>query len=251
MELVLICLTLVIFAVLLSSCLYNDRPDEVYLSDRDFVENSRLFSPDSSMVALDYSIDLGAFGSGRRGTAIFKSSDIHLDLSQFTLSQEYLDVKWVNDKTVSARIDIIPNLRAGKKTEIRDTQINGVYVKVFPYDSTEPNDTLNIINSRISPNGKYELVCYRYSGLDRLGFLNVSVIKKGDKLPRYGNYFISDGSADYILKARWNRKSELLLYSNSSYAQMVEGFLVTNRPDINYYIITADIGLEGKYRMEN
>lgn len=237
-------------AVLLCSCLFDERREAVYVSDQDFVENSRLFSPDSSMIALDYSIDLGAFGTGRRGTVIIRSSDIHKDLSKFTLPLEYIDVKWVNNKTVTAGVDVISDFRIGKMTEIRDTAINGVYVKVLPFDQTDPNDTLEIISKRTSPDGKCDLVCFRYNGSDHRGLLHISIIKKGDKLSKLGNYFISDGSADYILKARWNRNGELLLYTNLKYAQMSEYFLVANRPDVDYHIVT-DKSLEAKYSMSN
>ena len=61
--------------VILSSCNLYDRKEAVLMIDQDYVENYREFSPDSSMLLINYSLDLGAFGYGQSGTAILKLSD--------------------------------------------------------------------------------------------------------------------------------------------------------------------------------
>jgi len=202
------------------------------------------------MVSIDYSIDLGAFGYGRRGTAILKRADINKDLSQFTLPQEYLHVKWVDNHTVSAKVDIMESIRSGVKAHMPDTTMNGIRVKVSPFDYINSGDTLNIVSQSPSPDGKYVLACYRYNSIHNDGPLHISVIKKNNKIPKYGNFFIGDRSSDYVLKAGWNKASELLFFSNSLVAEMIPYFFVANRFNIKYHIITDDKNFGTKYRLE-
>ena len=54
------------------------------MTDQDYVENYREYSPDSSMLLINYSLDLGAFGYGQAGTAILKLSDTTKNLRDFS-----------------------------------------------------------------------------------------------------------------------------------------------------------------------
>lgn len=233
--------------IIMVSCGYIAR-SQVFMSDKDFVENNRQYSPDKSMLILNYSIDIGAFGYGKGGEAVLKTSDMSKNLKLFNLPDNLIRVKWVDNKTISARIDIIPSIRSGKDIEIRDTEVNGINVRVSPFDYIESGFHLQIEHREISPNRHLELVAYRYlKDRTALNFIHVSVIKKGGAIPKYGNYFIADMQSDRILNGTWSKENTLMFYSNSMYAQEIPYFLVHNRPDIKFEIITDDARYGRKY----
>jgi hypothetical protein len=81
--------------VTLSSCNLYDRKEDVLMTDQDYLENYREFSPDSSMLLINYSLDLGAFGNGQAGTAILKPSDTIKNLRDFSLPNTLTRLRWI------------------------------------------------------------------------------------------------------------------------------------------------------------
>lgn len=233
--------SLLVTTTILSSCLYEERKKEIFISDSDFVENRKSFSPDSTMVLLNYGIDLGAFGYGQRGTAILKSTEINSELNQFTLPNVYTDVKWLSNKTVEAKFDIIPSIRSGQKINLKDTLINDVVVKITPFDYISDSARREVVYREKSPNKKFELVAYRYNNDEQnLGFIHVSIIPYMSALPKYGNYLIADKQSDYVLLGTWNDDNTLKFYTNSINSDMIQYCLVDNRPDVKYNIVVDD-----------
>lgn len=219
------------------------------MADQDYVEFYREFSPDSSMLLINYGIDLGAFGYGQSGTAILKLSDTTKNLRDFSLPNTLTRLKWLDNQTISAKFDILPSLRVGEKTNLTDKEINGIKIKVSALDYIDKDDHLEIEHRELSPNGQFELVAYRYLKSRRnLNFIHISVIPVGEKIPKYGNYFIADMQSDYILYGTWGKDNELEFYSNTQYFDLIQYYLVKDRPKINYSIITDDKKFDGKYR---
>ena len=232
----------------LCGCFSYDRKQEVFKTDKDFSEFWRQPSPDSSMLLLNYGIDLGAFGYGQAGTAVLKLNDTTKNLRLFTLSNQFDRIKWLDNKTISAQFDTIPFVRDGKSSTFKDTTINGIAIKVSSYDYIEPNAELNIEHREASPNGKYQLVAYRYiNDIHNLNFIHVSVIPFGGQIPKYGNYLIGDIHSDYVLYGQWDKDNSLIFYSNHLYADMVQYFLVHNHPGIKYRVINDDKTYGSKY----
>lgn len=235
--------------VILSACNLYDRKEEVFITDQDFVENDRQFSPDSSMLLINYSIDLGAFGYGQAGTAILKLSDTTKNLREFTLPNTLTRVKWIDNKNVSAQFDILPSVRTGEKVELKDFEINGIDVKVSALDYIDKDDRQEIEHREVSPNGQFELVAYRYlKDRSNLNFIHISVIPIGGQIPKYGNYLIADMQSDYVLYGTWTEKNELKFYSNNRYSDLIQYYLVKDRVKIKYEIIIDDKGYGSKYR---
>ncbi|MBO9682010.1 MAG: hypothetical protein J7502_04985 [Flavisolibacter sp.] len=234
--------------ILLYGCFSYDRKWEVFKTDKDFVEFWRLPSPDSSMVLLNYGIDQGAFGYGHAGTAILRLNDTLNNLRLFTLSNSYDRLTWLDNKTISAKFDTIPYVRSGEHPNFKDTAVNGVKVKVSSYDYIEPNSEREIEHRDTSPDGKYELVAYRYiNDVHNLNFIHVSVIPTGGRIPKYGNYLIADVHSDYVLNGKWDNDNTLIFYSNNLYSDMVQYYLVHNRPDIKYKVVNDDKNYSSKY----
>jgi len=241
-----------IVLVLFSSCSLYDRKKSVLITDRDFVENYREFSPDSSMVLINYNLDLGGLGYDQAVTAILKASDTTKDLMPFSLPNMLIDTKWIDNKTIAAKINIIPSLRAGNKLKINDTEINDVRIKVSAFDYIEPNYHLQIEHKETSPDGKYELVAYRYlKDNSNLNFIHISVIPKNGKIPRYGNYFIADKTSDYILDGTWAEDNTLIFYSNAQYLDFIQYYFVDSREKIKCKIVENNQKYKDKYRWIN
>jgi hypothetical protein len=235
-------------ATVLFGCVSNDRKQEVFKTDKDFVEFWRLPSPDSSVILLNYGIDQGAFGYGHAGTSVLKLTDTTKNLRQFTLAYNLDRFKWLDNKTVSAKFDIIPSIRSGDSANLNDTVVNGIAIKVSSYDYIEPNAKQIIEYRGISPNGQHELIAYRYMNDEHnLNFIHVSIITPGGKIPKYGNYFIGDMSSDFILNGAWDKNNYLVFYSNNQYADMVQYYFVHNHPKIKYKVINDDKKYSGKY----
>ena len=233
----------------LFGCVSYDRKSEVFKSDKDFVEFWRERSPDSSMLLLSYGIDQGALGTGNAGTAVLKLSDTTKNLRLFTLSNSFNRFQWLDNTTVSAKYDTIPFVRSGEPSNFKDTAVNGVEIKVSSYDYIEPNSNRIIEHQETSPSGQYELVAYRYvRDIHNLNFIHVSIIPRGQKIPKYGNYLIADMHSDYILNGKWDNNNSLIFYSNNLYADMIQYYLVHNRPAIKYKVVNDDKTFSSKYR---
>jgi len=234
---------------ILSSCNLYDRKDDVLMTDQDYVENYREFSPDNSMVLINYSLDLGAFGYGQAGTAILKLSDTTKNLRNYSLPNTLTKLKWIDNKSISAQYDILHLLRTGEKIELKDEEVNNVKIKVSALDYIDKDDHLEIEHKETSPNGQFELVAYRYlKNRSNLNFIHVSVIPFGGQLPKYGNYLIADMQSDYVFYGTWTKKNELEFYTNSQYSDLVQYYLVDNRPKIKYELLTDDKNYGSKYR---
>lgn len=232
---------LLIITTIFSSCIFEERKKEVFITDKDFVENSKSFSPDSTMVLLNYSLDLGALGYGQRGTAILKTTEINGELSQFTLPNIYSNVKWLTNNVVEAKFDIIPSIRSGQKVVLKDKLINHIIVKIKPLDYISDSADLEIVYRDTSPNKKFELVAYRYNNDEQnYGFVNVSIIPYMSKIPKFGNYLIGDKQSDYVFNGRWNSDNTLKFYTNKIDSDMIQYCLVDNRPDIDHTIVVDD-----------
>jgi len=219
------------------------------MTDQDYVENYREFSPDSSMLLINYSLDLGAFGYGQSGTAILKLSDTTKNLRDFSLPNTLTRLKWLDNQTISAQFDILPSLRSGDKITLTDKEINGVKIKVSALDYIDKDDHLEIEHREIAPNGQFELVSYRYlKDRSNLNFIHISIIPVGGQIPKYGNYLIADMQSDYVLNGTWTEKNELKFYSNSQYSDLIQYYLVKDRAKIEYKIVTNDKEYGSKYR---
>lgn len=219
------------------------------MTDQDYVENYREFSPDSSMLLINYGLDLGAFGYGQSGTAILKLSDTTKNLRDFSLPNTLTRLKWLDNQTISAQFDILPSLRTGEKIALTDKEINGVKIKVSALDYIDKDDHLEIEHRELSPNGQFELVAYRYlKDRSNLNFIHISVIPVGKQIPKYGNYLIADMQSDYVLYGTWTENNELIFHSNNQYADLIQYYLVNGREKIKYKIVTNDKEYGSKYR---
>lgn len=240
----------ILILILLYSCVsYDNRKEEVLMTDKDYVENYREYSPDSSMLLINYSMDIGALGYAQVGTAILKLADTTKNLIKYSLPSTLRRAKWLDNKNISAQLDILPFLRSGEKIKLKDTVVNDVKIRISALDYIfEKDDKPEVEHKEVSPNGQFELLAYRYANeVSGYNIIHISIIPFGGQIPKYGNFLISDNESDYILYGTWTKSNELIFYSNSQYSDLIQYYLVENKPKIKYKIIVDDKKYGQKY----
>jgi len=112
-----------------------------------------------------------------------------------------------------------------------------VTVKIIHKDPIDTSFTRKIFYRDTSPNGKYDLVVYKYvKPVNGNYFLNISIINKGDSIPKYGNFYISRWDFDCFTDIRWDSTNILDCKVSSSCYYSFADYLVKNRPDIKYKV---------------
>jgi hypothetical protein len=239
---------LIIGVLILSSCGENEN----HITDKDFVEITRKYSPNKENLILEYHYDIGALGYSRRQIAILKESNLDKNLLEFNLpaNKKYRKIKWINDNEIEAEVDIMNNHRQGRISSIEEFKVKDIRVKTKLFD-IPIEGKLAIEARKLSPNEELELVAYRYLTKGNLNFIHISVIKKGEKLPKIGNYFIGNIMSDYILNANWASNNEIEIVTNSLFEEDLKYFFVKNRPQIKYSIKVDNTTYKSKYRWTN
>ena len=77
--------------------------------------------------------------------------------------------------------------------------------------------------------------------------INISIINIGNKIPKYGNFYIGEKQSDYILNGNWNNQNQLIFYSNNQDTDLIKYYFVENRPKIKFSIIKNEKKYGGKY----
>ena len=200
---------ILLLPLILASCRRN-------LSNSDVVVQSRLYSPDSSYVALTYYVDHGAMGETPSMTTILKVTDTTGSIDKNLLPcldlpfrSCYFPDHWLDNKTLQVFLEERPFVRAGVPFDSTAIQVNGINCKVVPYDYVHLKAP-SIEYFSFSADRKKLLVAYRYRG-----DLNISAINYGDELPKFGNIFtINGGEFNPIIYASWNGNDIDLFMNN-------------------------------------
>jgi hypothetical protein len=208
-----------------------------------FTEFSRTYSPDSSKFLLNYDYVQGAEDGGRSSfVAILNSSDgVKPDMIQYSFSTYDFDkIYWKDSDTIIIEDKYTEYMSQGR-SPLRDTVLNGVTVKIVHSDPVDTSFARKIFYRETSPNGKYDLVVYKHvKAVNGNYFLNISVINKGDSIPKYGNFYISRWDFDCFTDVRWDKESILDCKVSSSCYYSFADYLVKNRPDIKYKVKIDD-----------
>lgn len=223
--------TTLIFVIffLLTGC--NDFGQKVFITDKSYYEIERQYSPDKTKLLLTYGANEGATGEGEVGTAVLKLGDTSKNILPYTIAwHEYNDHKWINNDTAVFYLDYLRKMRHSRFIKkYQDSVINGIHVK---YDYKDLVDSLyktDTLLNQLSPDNQNRLTVYRYvKGTYDNNFLNISITKPNDTIPRYGNFFISDIANDYIYYCKWSNTNKLILYTISGGHAIIENYLVQN-----------------------
>ncbi len=227
-------LVLSIFLIF-SSCVFTTSPG-------DFQEISRVYSPDSSKYLLTYRYEQGAWDGSRTSlTTILKKSDPIEKRNQYSLSSlDYDKIFWFGNDTVVVAEKYTEFISNGK-SNLKDTILNDVFIKVKQIDPIDTSFQRKIFYQETSPNGKYELIVYKYvKNINRYYFLNISVVNKGDTIPKYGNFYISKYDFDCFTDIRWDTTNILDIKVSESCYYAFDEYLVKNKRDIDYKVQVND-----------
>lgn len=208
-----------------------------------FTEFSRTYSPDSSKFLLNYNYVQGAWDGGRSSLVTILSSrdSVKPDNIKYSYSTYDFDkIYWKGNDTVIIEDKFTEFVSQGK-SPLNDTVLNGVTVKIIHRDPIDTSFTRKVFYRETSPNGKYELVVYKYVKPENGNyFLNISVINKGDSIPKFGNFYISRWDFDCFTDIRWDETNRLDCKVSSSCYNSFSDYLVKNRPDIKYNVQIND-----------
>jgi hypothetical protein len=223
-----------LFVVTITSCI---------TSPGTFTEFSRAYSPDSTKFLLRYDYVQGAWDGGRSSSVtILNSTDsVKPDNIKYSYSTYDFDkIYWKGNDTVLIEDKYTEFISQGK-SPLKDTVLNGVTFKIIHKDPIDTSFTRKIFYRETSPNGKHDLVVYKYiKPVNGNYFLNISIINKGDSIPKFGNFYISRWDFDCFTDIRWDSSSTLDIKVSESCYYSFTDYLVKGRPDIKYKVQIND-----------
>jgi hypothetical protein len=235
MKIIRLTLTFFIICATVASCTFT--------SPGTFTEFSRTYSPDSSKFLLKYDYVQGAWDGGRSSSVtILKSKDSvkPANINYSYSSYDYDKIYWKGNDTVIIE-DKYTEFISQSKSSLTDTTLNGVTVKIIHKDPIDTSFTRKIFYQDTSPNGKYDLIVYKYvKPTNGNYFLNISVINKGDTIPKFGNFYISRWDFDCFTDIRWDKESVLDCKVSESCYYSFTDYLVKNRPNVKYKVQIND-----------
>jgi hypothetical protein len=208
-----------------------------------FTEFSRTYSPDSSKFLLNYAFAQGAWDGGRSSliTILNCSDSVQPANVEYSFSTYDFDkIYWKGNDTVLIEDKYTEYISQGI-SPLKDTAFHGVTVKIIHRDPIDTSFTRKIFYRDTSPNGQYDLIVYKYvKPVNGNYFLNISVINKGDSIPKFGNFYISRWDFDCFTDIRWDKASLLDCNVSSSCYYSFADYLVKSRPDIKYKVQIND-----------
>ncbi len=209
-----------------------------YMSDRDVQVLDQQPSPDGKVVAVTFNFDIGALGYSERQTSLMPAGSLDASLLDYALPVEYKPAGWDTDGAFRVRYNLLAYAHRSEKWSERTEEWHGVHVRAIPEDYLE-SATPVIVRRIPSPDGARDLVVYKYTKSSRPVFIHLSVVKRGDPPPRYGNVYMGDYLADYIFDAEWAGPERLRVFTNSFRASSVPGLFVGGRP-LQYEVVVDD-----------
>jgi hypothetical protein len=208
-----------------------------------FTEGSRTYSPDSSKFIVRYDYAQGAWDGGRTWSVTILNSTDSVKPDNIKYSYSSLDfdkIYWKTNDTIIIEEKFTEFISQGK-SNLNDTILDGVVVKIMQRDPIDSSFTRKIYYREASPNGKYDLIVYRYEKPENGNyFLNISIINNGDSIPRFGNFYISRYDFDCFTDIKWDTESKLDIKASSGCFYAFKDYLVKNRPDIKYKVQISD-----------
>lgn len=212
------------------------------LSKGTYRELDRVYNSDSSKYLLTYVFSQDAWDGDRSSlTTILNRNDSIDKINQYSFNSDDFDkLSWQGNDTILVAEKYTEYISKGKST-LKDTILNGVVVKIVHIDPIDTSFTRKIFYQETSPDGKHDLIVYRYIKPENGNyFLNISIIKTGDSIPKFGNYYITRYDFDCFADIRWNKNNELDIKLLSACFYSFPNYLVANHPDIKYKVQIDD-----------
>lgn len=201
---------------LIAVLVYANLEPAQYLTDKDILVNKKIFSPDENYVILNYVYDIGALGYTTMFTAVVPVKDESENLSKFRLPIAYKKAKWLSNDSIAVEVDIRPYLAKMKEFKQEVLRIGDIriIVQTKGFNTSSP---LFVEHRALSPDGRKELVAYRYRDSMASGHLHISIINEGETIPALGNLYIGNEYRDYVYFGEWRTPDKIALYTDDKY----------------------------------
>jgi hypothetical protein len=156
-------------------------------------------------------------------TAVVPVKDESKNLSKSRLPIEYRKAKWLSNDSIEVEVDIRPYLAKKKEFKQEVSRIGdiNILVQTKGFDTSSP---LFVEHRAPSPDGRKELVAYRYRDRMAGGHLHISIINDGDTIPALGNLYIGNEYHDHVYFGEWRTSGKVALYTADKY--MAEQYLL-------------------------
>lgn len=214
----------------------------VPVTDRE--PGSRQYSPDRTKYLLRYRNRFGGAWDGGRDyfVTIMNATDTIADEQGKLVfsSLEFDSIYWRGNDTVIIEDKFSEYMSTGKMV-LKPAKLKGITIKIVHRDPIDTSYTRKIFYRETSPDQQHELIVYKHikPGVRDL-LLNISVINKGDSIPKYGNFYISRYNFDCFNDIRWDTSGVLDCKVSGACYYSFKEYLVWNRPAIRYKVTEND-----------
>jgi hypothetical protein len=217
---------LLIFSLI--SCKEN-QPNKRRLSPdlSSMVINDFIFNDDSSFVLIKYCFDEGAFGKSSYLFSILNNSQTLRFITKNKLPDCFENPKWLSKDTLTVDVDWYSNNLKSHHEKLITQTINCIEIKKNNYNKLENSDVQKLLLEEVNKTGSYKIDVYTYEKRINLrdSVMHISISKKNDKIPLYGNLFITTKNLyKGIKKINWrtNNTVELVVYDIPSMYKSIE-----------------------------
>jgi len=227
---------LILFAVasLISSCNNIQKGFDL----ENLITHEKRYSPDSLKYLIRYSFDNGAFGNCCNQTSLLKITDSLTALNEFVIPSLFENPQWINVNEIRVDIHTFQMLRARgdfdpSYPDLEIDTINDVHLSKNYFNLITDNDFAQVKFSKISPDSNLILVVYEYAKNKHLddSVLHVSIMLKGEQIPKYGNcYIVSSNMYDQIESFDWKTSDsiEVVIKDNEKNYGLIELYEISN-----------------------
>ena len=193
------------------------------LTRKDIIIDRKLASPNGSMLLIDYHFDLGAIGYSATREAVVPAQQVGAELTPFRLPERYDAIRWEADNSLTVEVDLFECVLKNWDCSQTSDAFRGTRLNVRLIDEAAGKQR-EIEADLASPDRKLRLVAYRYpsNDLSNSGPIQISILRPGEPIPKFGNYYIASGSGDGVLGARWSGSSSIVLLTNSRQRYLLE-----------------------------
>ncbi len=220
--------------------LLSDSPllEPRHLTDPDVIVLDNAVSPDGRHVAVTYRYDIGALGYSEAVAAVLPADRMDGNLNAYALPRGFKAIGWNPDGALVVRVNILPYVHSREEIEMTSPEAHGVRLSLVKEDflGTGPPQ---VVKRERSPDGRRELVAYRYTRSSKNVFIHLSVVPAGEPVPRYGNIYFADYVTDGIYDARWTSQDAIAVSSNSKWSDYAKALFV-KQDAVRWEIVVDD-----------
>jgi hypothetical protein len=222
---------------ILVSCYSQVRNNEFNNTKGSIEVNEILYNEDSSMVLVRFCYNQGAFGYSANEWTIVDSTLNFNDFEKYKLPSAFEDLNWKSKNVVGYKYNWLgSNLKSIHNFDF-PIKINNVVLDRTDFNKLTKSDRRIIDNQKISQNGEYKLVVYRYEYRAEMwdSVVHISVCPINEEVPLYGNLYIDTKIIfNKIIDIDFNKKNKVKIMLKDYYSfKLIPHSKITEPLDCN------------------